>query len=113
LRGAPSGESPLIGGWHSATLSRLPHAQRFAACLATSPKLASLIHARRQYLDRILNSDLLKLQTQYGPRLVGEAVALADRMVERDALSVSGAKAKQREQRQDARMAQAVFRRKD
>jgi hypothetical protein len=79
----------------------------------TIAELASLIHARRQYLDRILNSDLIKLQCQYGARIVGEAVPLADRMVERDRLSVSGAKVKQREQRQDRRAAQQLFARRE
>jgi hypothetical protein len=72
-------------------------------------EIAGFIHARRQQLKRILNSDLLKLQTQYGARLVGEAVALADRLAARDRLSVSGAKLRQREQRQDRKAAQSLF----
>jgi hypothetical protein len=80
---------------------------------STIAELAGLIHARRQYLDRILNSDLLKLQCQYGGRIVSEAVALADRMVERDKVSIAGSKARQREQRQDRRAAQSIFQRRE
>jgi hypothetical protein len=79
----------------------------------TIDQLADLIFARKQQLDAQLRSDLIKLQVQFGDRLLGEAVAIADRMVERDRLSVSGAKAREREQRQHAKRAQQLFARRE
>jgi hypothetical protein len=72
--------------------------------------LASLIAALRSRYAHALRSDLLKLRAVHGARAVDEAFQLCRQAETRASLSVSGAKAKQREQRADARLAQAVFR---
>jgi hypothetical protein len=77
---------------------------------SSTQDLADYIGALRSRYARALQSDLLKLRTVHGGRAVSEALSLCREAEARASLSVSGAKAKQREQRADARLAQAVFR---
>jgi hypothetical protein len=80
---------------------------------STIHDLASLIAAVRARHARALQSDLLRLRTVHGARAVSEALSLCREAEARDALSVSGAKARARADRQDARLAQAVFQRRE
>jgi hypothetical protein len=54
--------------------------------------LACWIAARKAQLDRALRSDLIKLEVQYGRKLLTEAIALADRAETRERLSTSAAR---------------------
>lgn len=74
--------------------------------------IAALIIARRQQLDRVMRSDLVKLQTQVGEKTLREAIRLADQAAAKDALSISGERKRPSDERQDQNAAQA-FRQKD
>jgi hypothetical protein len=80
--------------------------------MASTQDLADLIAALRSRYARALQSDLLRLRAVHGGRAVNEALSLCREGEARSALSISGAKAKQRADRADARLAQALFRRK-
>jgi hypothetical protein len=80
---------------------------------STVHDLASLIAALRSRYARALQSDLLRLRAVHGGRAVNEALSLCREGEVRSSLSISGARAKQRADRADARLAQSLFRRKD
>jgi hypothetical protein len=75
--------------------------------------LADLIATLRSRHSQAFRSDLLRLRTQYGARAVAEAFALCRQAEARASVSVSGAKAKQRAERADVRLAQALFARRE
>jgi hypothetical protein len=104
-----NGSNGLIGARRSA---RVHHAPMPESPMSSIDDVARFIYSRRQQLDAQLRSDLVRLQCEFGDRLLSEAVALADKLAERDRLSVSGAKQRQREQRADKMQAQALFARK-
>jgi hypothetical protein len=76
----------------------------------TINELATYILSRRQQLDRVMRSDLLRLQCTYGSRLLSEAIKQADAMAARDKVSVSAVRSRRHEQPQERKTAQQFFR---
>jgi hypothetical protein len=80
---------------------------------SSTQDLADLIATPRSRHARALQSDLLKLRATHGCRAVDEAFQLCRRAEAREALSISGARAKERTDRQDERLAKAIFQRRE
>ncbi len=77
--------------------------------MTTVADIAGLIVSRRRQLDAIMRSDLVQLQVQYGDRVVMQALELADRAALEDQLSITGAKQRRAEQRQDRKAVQRAL----
>lgn len=75
-------------------------------------QIAELIVARRQQLDQIMRSDLIKLQVAHGDSTLTEAIRLADKIIDRDRLSIQGERKRHGDKRQHAQAAQQAFREK-
>jgi hypothetical protein len=72
---------------------------------SSTQDLADLIATLRSRYARALQSDLARLRATHGGRAVSEALSLCRQAEAREALSNSGARAKDRADRQDERMA--------
>jgi hypothetical protein len=71
--------------------------------------LANYISALRGRYARQLASDIARLRAEYGNRLIDEALQLSRQSDVQSALSVTGQRVRSREQRENARLAAAVF----
>jgi hypothetical protein len=74
--------------------------------------LANLISTLQQRHNKPFESDLVRLRTAYGTRAVERALSMSREAGLRDALSVSGAKRREHDERAAVRDAQALFARK-
>jgi hypothetical protein len=80
--------------------------------MSSLPELSGLVTTIRQRHTRNLQSDLLKLRTEYGSEKLNHALELSKQEALRSALSVSGARQLAQAERENGRELQGLFREK-
>jgi hypothetical protein len=78
--------------------------------MTTLNDLVAFISSRRAVHDRAFESDVARLRVKYGNGTVDEALAMSRQGERRDALSISGARRRRREEHANARRLQNLFR---